>query len=130
MVARPEIAKQYVQEMLEKRDDIVGALVWGSVARGDATEASDIDLAFIVESDAGEEIERGGIDTWRDGVYIEAGLAPLERYGDGGADANYLAGQHGAAPRPGARGKRQRPRDRLRAREAGWAHAAKPKATR
>jgi hypothetical protein len=83
MVDRLELAKQYVQEMLEKRDDIVGAFVVGSVARGDADESSDIDLILVVEEV--EEMGRGGIDTWRDGVYIEAGLAPAGKYGN--ADA-------------------------------------------
>ena len=82
MVNRLEMAKQYVQEMLEKRDDIVGAFVVGSVARGDATEASDVDLALVVEDMEGEELQRGGVDTWRDGVYIEAALAPVRQYGD------------------------------------------------
>jgi len=82
MIDRLELAKQYVQEMLEKRDDIVGAFVVGSVARGDATETSDIDLALIVEGAEGKELQRGGVDTWRDGVYIEAALAPMEQYRD------------------------------------------------
>ena len=82
MVDRLEMAQQYVQEMLEQRDDIVAAFVVGSVARGDATEASDIDLGLIVEGQAGEEPQRGGIDAWREGVYIEAALVPRRRYDD------------------------------------------------
>ncbi len=84
MADRLEMAKQYVQEMLEKRDDIVGAFVVGSVARGDATEASDIDLGLIVEGQEGEEILRGGVDAWRDGVYIEVGMESKGRYAASG----------------------------------------------
>ena len=82
MVDRLAMAKQYVQEMLEKRDDIVGAFVVGSVARGDASEGSDIDLGLVAEGMESEVLERAGIDTWRDGVYIEAALAPVEQYAD------------------------------------------------
>jgi predicted nucleotidyltransferase len=82
MVDRLELAKQYVQEMLERRDDIVGAFVGGSVARGEATEASDIDLILIVDRLEGEEFRRAGIDEWREGVYLDAALAPSHRYDD------------------------------------------------
>ena len=51
MVDRIEIAKKFIQEQLQKRDDIIGALVVGSVARGEETELSDIDLDLIVEGD-------------------------------------------------------------------------------
>ena len=82
MIDRLEMAKQYVQEMLEKRDDIVGAFVVGSVARGDATETSDIDLGLIIDGLKSDEILRGGVDAWRDGVYIELGLEPKNHYDD------------------------------------------------
>ena len=49
MVNRLEIAKQFVQEQLGKRDDIIGVIVAGSVARGEDIEGSDIDLGFIVK---------------------------------------------------------------------------------
>jgi predicted nucleotidyltransferase len=81
MVDRIEIAKRFVQEQLQKRDDIVGAWVGGSVSRGEATESSDIDLGLIVEEKF-EGVRRGGFDTWQDGVYIEAGLSSKENYID------------------------------------------------
>jgi predicted nucleotidyltransferase len=49
MADRREMAKQYVHEMLEKRDDIVGAFVGGSVARGDDVEGADVVAGSIVE---------------------------------------------------------------------------------
>ena len=69
MVDRIEIAKKFIQEQIRKRDDIVGAIVIGSVSRGEEVEASDIDMSLIVEGH-----QRGGvdIDTWQDGVYIDA----------------------------------------------------------
>ena len=82
MIGRLALAKQFISEKLERREDIVGAFVVGSVARGDATEASDIDLVLTVEGQATDQLQRGGIDTWRDGVYIEAALAPKQRYDD------------------------------------------------
>jgi predicted nucleotidyltransferase len=82
MVDRLEMARQYVQEMLEQRDDIVGAFVVGSVARGDATETSNIDLGLIIDGLKSDEILRGGVDAWRDGVYIELGLEPKDHYDD------------------------------------------------
>ena len=56
MIDRLELARQYVQELLEKGDDIVGAFAVGSVARGNTTEASDIDLCLIVEGLEGDEL--------------------------------------------------------------------------
>ena len=72
MVNRLEMAKLFVQEQLEKRDDIVGAFVVGSVARGEDTEASDIDLRIGTNA---REIRRGSRD-----VILENGAAlPYER---------------------------------------------------
>ena len=82
MADRVEMAKRFIQEQLQKRDDIIGALVMGSVARGEETEHSDIDLVLIVEGGEGKGYGRGGIDTWQDGVYIEAKLRPKESYDD------------------------------------------------
>ena len=41
---RLEIAKQYLTELLHQRQDIVAAWLAGSVARGEETALSDIDL--------------------------------------------------------------------------------------
>jgi predicted nucleotidyltransferase len=82
MVDRLALAKQYVQEMLEKRDDVVGAFVVGSVARGDATATSDIDLALVVEKEGVGTAWVERVDTWREGVYIDAHLVNAEKYSD------------------------------------------------
>jgi len=54
VVDRLEIAKQLVAEQVTKRDDVVGALLFGSVARGEDTDTSDIDLAIYVRKETGE----------------------------------------------------------------------------
>ena len=82
MADRVEMARKFVREQLQKRGDIIGAFVGGSVARGEETEHSDIDLALIVEGGEGKGYGRGGTDTWQDGVYVEAGFVPKERYDD------------------------------------------------
>ena len=82
MVNRLELARSYVQELLQTRQDIVAAWVVGSAARGEATEASDFDLVLMVAADMEGKIIRAGVDTWRDGVYIEAGLTSQQEYFD------------------------------------------------
>jgi predicted nucleotidyltransferase len=67
MVDRLEIAEKFIQAQIRKRDDIAAAIVTGSVARGEAVEPSDIDISLIVNGP-----ERSGVDTWQDGVYIDA----------------------------------------------------------
>lgn len=75
-----EIAKTFVQQKLVERDDIVGVLLVGSVARGDATEFSDVDLRVIVEQTDGNWLSRDGLDSWIDGIYIDAGLVAKDTY--------------------------------------------------
>ena len=84
MVNRIEIAKNFLHEQLQKRDDVIGSWVGGSVARGEDTESSDIDLGLLVEGDVKGPlgIQRNGIDTWQNGVYIEAALVSKEDYED------------------------------------------------
>ena len=77
---RIEIAKQYVEELLRQRQDIVAVWIGGSVARGEDTDRSDIDLALLVAGSG--EMSRSGLDLWRDGVYIEAGLGFQQAYAD------------------------------------------------
>jgi predicted nucleotidyltransferase len=77
---RIEIARQYVDEQLAQRPDIVAAWLAGSVARGQETALSDIDLVLMVAG-AGAPT-RAGIDTWREGIYIEAGIVFQEDYSD------------------------------------------------
>lgn len=77
---RIEIAKQYLDELLHQRQDIVAAWIAGSVARGEATAFSDIDLVLMAEGTG--EINRAGLDTWREGIYIEAGLVFQQEYTD------------------------------------------------
>ena len=84
MADRLEMASQFIQEQLEKRDDIAGAVVWGSVARGDWNETSDIDVALLLNEVAGklkwDSEEARSLCTWREGVFIEVKLRPIEDY--------------------------------------------------
>lgn len=75
---RLEIAKHYLEELLHQRQDIVAAWLAGSVARGEETTFSDIDLALMVAGTG--KINRAGLDTWREGVYVEAGLVFQQGY--------------------------------------------------
>lgn len=77
---RIEIARQYVDELLAQRQDIIAAWVGGSVARGEETTQSDIDLALMVTGTGA--MNRAGLDLWREGVYVEAGLVFQEEYAD------------------------------------------------
>lgn len=95
-VNRLELAQEFLAELREQRDDIVGAWVGGSTARGEDTESSDIDMVLLV-SDALEDQQRGGIDGWRDGVYVEAVLFPVGAIGDSTTEAtleNAFAATH------------------------------------
>ena len=75
-VNRIELAKRFLQEQQQQRDDILGAWVGGSTAQGEDTESSDIDMILVV---SGEEraMQRGGVDTWLEGVYVEAATMPI-----------------------------------------------------
>lgn len=79
MTDRLAMARQFMQEQIAKRDDVVGAFVCGSVARGDATETSDIDLAIYVSRDTGEG--KRDLARWQEGVFIEAGAVTTEGLG-------------------------------------------------
>jgi predicted nucleotidyltransferase len=69
---RLDIAKQYLAELLGQRQDIVAAWLAGSVARGEETAVSDIDLVLMAAGTG--VVSRAGLDTWREGIYIEAGI--------------------------------------------------------
>ncbi|MEZ4617380.1 MAG: nucleotidyltransferase domain-containing protein [Caldilineaceae bacterium] len=77
---RIEIAKRYLEELLHQRQDIVATWVVGSVARGEETAFSDIDLVLMAAGTG--EINRAGLDTWREGIYIEAALVFQHEYTD------------------------------------------------
>ncbi|CAN5846712.1 hypothetical protein BH10CHL1_BH10CHL1_14670 [soil metagenome] len=79
---RVEIAKRYLEELLGQRQDIVAAWISGSVARGEDTAFSDIDLALMVTGQSDDVTNRDGLDTWREGVYIEASANPQQAYTD------------------------------------------------
>jgi predicted nucleotidyltransferase len=79
MADRMEMARQFVREQIAKRDDIIAALVCGSVARGEDTDTSDIDLALYVKQDGGEGSRN--LACWREGVYLEAGTVTMEGLG-------------------------------------------------
>ena len=57
-----EIAKSFVQEQLQARDDIVGVLLVGSAASGEVSGFSDIDLRLIVSGRKGETTAREALD--------------------------------------------------------------------
>ena len=80
MVDRLGIAKQYMREQLAERDDIIGVMVAGSVARGEDVDGSDIDLGFYTANNTGEP--RRSLSTWREGVFIESGLTSIEGWSD------------------------------------------------
>ncbi len=67
-----EIAKRFVHEQLQKRDDIIGVLLVGSVAREEETAFSDIDLRLIMKPAHEAPLHRHGIDAWQGGLYIDA----------------------------------------------------------
>ena len=77
-----DIAKDYLQELQHQRHDIVAAYVAGSVARGQATDLSDIDLEVIIAGEVDAALGRGGIDGWRNGIYIDAMLMAQARFAD------------------------------------------------
>jgi hypothetical protein len=77
---RIEIARQYMEELLSQRQDIVAVWIGGSVARGEETALSDIDLALMVAGTGA--MNRAGLDTWREGIYVEAGLVFQQEYTD------------------------------------------------
>jgi predicted nucleotidyltransferase len=76
LVNRIELAKRFLQQQQKQRDDIVGAWIGGSTAQGEDTESSDIDMILVVSSDQ-KAMQRGGVDTWLDGVYVEAVTLPI-----------------------------------------------------
>jgi predicted nucleotidyltransferase len=80
MQNRLEIAKQYLDDLLHRRDDLVGATLTGSVARGQDTEFSDIDLKLITVDDPDGDLVRDGVDGWSAGIYIDAGLVAQKEY--------------------------------------------------
>ena len=79
MANRLEMAEQFVREQLEKRDDIIGAIVCGSVATGEYIEGSDIDI-ILVTKDTSEPTR--SICVWRDGIFFDAQLKPIRIYSD------------------------------------------------
>lgn len=79
MIDRLELAKQFVREQLGARDDIIGALVCGSVARGEATDTSDIDLLIYTKEETGEGLRNSAC--WQEGVFIETQISAASGLG-------------------------------------------------
>lgn len=75
-----DIAKKFVQEKLSQRDDIAGAILVGSAARGDETPFSDIDVRVVVDSKDGNRLTRDGSDAWIDGIYVDVGIVAKHAY--------------------------------------------------
>ena len=81
-VERMTIARRFVAQKLQERDDIVAVLVSGSTARGDALAVSDIDLRFVCDIPMDARMDREGFDQWLEGVYLDSGPVPAELYLD------------------------------------------------
>lgn len=75
---RIAIARQYVEELLRQRNDIIAAWIGGSVARGEDTTLSDIDLRLMVPGTG--SMNRAEFDIWREGIFIEGALVFQQRY--------------------------------------------------
>ena len=82
MIDHLTMAREFLDEQLSKRNDIVAAYVYGSVARGEASESSDIDLAIVIDGESDSEKRGSGVDGWRDGTYIEASLSSRQSHED------------------------------------------------
>ena len=75
---RIAIARQYVGELLHQRQDIIAAWIGGSVARGEDTALSDIDLRLMVPGTG--PMSRAELDVWREGIFIEGALVFQQNY--------------------------------------------------
>ena len=75
MVDLVGVARRFIRDQMQERDDILGAYVGGSAARGGATEVSDVDVTLVVEAVGKDRVEIGG---WDQGTYIDAGFKPRE----------------------------------------------------
>jgi hypothetical protein len=76
------IASAFITEKLAAERSIVGAVVAGSVARGEATPASDLDVRLIVAGSGADELAGTNWHEWRDGVFVDVGYEPLAKYSD------------------------------------------------
>ena len=75
MVDLLAVARRFITDQMQDRDDILGAYVGGSAARGSATEVSDVDVTLVVEEVGEDRVEIGG---WDQGTFIDAGFKPRE----------------------------------------------------
>src|SRR5215217_178976 len=66
------LAKQFVEEQCRQRQDLMGALLVGSVAYDQAPAFSDVDIRLIVGGTPDVPLDRHGVDVWREGIYIDA----------------------------------------------------------
>jgi predicted nucleotidyltransferase len=81
MVNRIELAKRFVETQCQARNDLVGAFLIGSAARGEDGEFSDIDVALVVAGDIPPN-SRGDAATWQDGIFIDATIRAQRYYAD------------------------------------------------
>ena len=82
MAEHIDVARRFVHQLLQTRDDIVGVLLVGSAARGETTDFSDVDLRLIVENKQDARLTRDGLDIWLDGIYIDATVASKAAYSE------------------------------------------------
>ena len=75
MVDLLAVARRFIGDQMRERDDILGAYVGGSAARGAATEVSDVDVTLVVEEVGEDRVEIGG---WEQGIFIDAGFTSRE----------------------------------------------------
>lgn len=81
MINRLVLADRFIEAQLEKRADIIGAWVGGSTARGEDTDASDIDVSLVITDESNQRLgARDGIDGWQDGIYYDAGYLSASNF--------------------------------------------------
>jgi predicted nucleotidyltransferase len=81
IVNRIELAQRFVQTQCQIRNDLVGAFLIGSAARGEDGAFSDIDVALVVAGEV-SPTSRGDTATWQDGIFIDATIRTQRYYAD------------------------------------------------
>jgi len=69
---RLTIAEAFAKEQIEQNLNITGVFVYGSAARNDGVECSDIDIRLLVNDSSDKPAQLDGRLTWREGIFINA----------------------------------------------------------
>jgi hypothetical protein len=75
---KPNIHQTLLQEIIDEasqQPDIIGILLTGSVARGDALPGSDLDLRFLLTPGSSRPFST----EWRQGILVERGYADISK---------------------------------------------------